>query len=75
MAAFKVCHFWLVASFYEGFEACFDERGQAAAENCLFPKEVSLGLFFEGGFNNTNAGAADTIGQESAICSALPVAS
>src|SRR5271157_3857574 len=41
-----------VAGFDQGFEACLDEFGGAAAEDDLFAEEVAFGLFLEAGFDD-----------------------
>ena len=52
----------LVAGLGEGLEACLDEGGGAAAEDGLLAEEVGLGLFGEGGLEDSGAGAADAFG-------------
>ena len=59
---FEVGELGLVAGFDEGFEACLDEGGGAAAEDGLLAEEVGLGLFGEGGLEDSGAGAADALG-------------
>ncbi len=59
---FEVGEFGLVACFDEGLEACLDEGGGATAEDGLFAEEVGFGLFGEGGFEDSAAGAADAFG-------------
>ena len=52
----------LVAGLDEGLEARLDEGGGAAAEDGLLAEEVGFGLFGEGGFEDSGAGAADALG-------------
>ena len=59
---FEVGELGLVAGFDEGFEACLDEGGGAAAEDGLLAEEVGFGLFGEGGLEDAGAGAADALG-------------
>ena len=59
---FEVGELGLVAGFDEGLEACLDEGGGAAAEDGLLAEEVGLGLFGEGGLEDSGAGAADALG-------------
>ena len=58
----EVGEFGLVAGFYEGLEARFDEGGGSAAENGLLAEEVGFGLFGEGGLEDSGAGTADALG-------------
>ena len=53
MHTFEVRHFRLVAGFNQRFKSCFDERTYPAAQNNLFAKEVSFGLFRECRFDDT----------------------
>ena len=58
-----------VASFGEGFKTVFDQFGETATKHNLFAKEVGFGFFFEGGFDDTSAGAteASTVSQGSLL--------
>jgi hypothetical protein len=51
----------LIAGFGEGFIARLDEGADAAAEHGLLAEEIGLGFFFECGFENAGAGAADAL--------------
>ena len=58
---FEVSALGLVAGFDQGFKAALNEGAHAAAEDGLLAEEIGLGLFFEGGFENSGAGAADAL--------------
>ena len=59
MEALEVGHFWGVACFDEGFEACEDKGCATAAEDGLFAEEVGFGFFAEGCFYDAGSGATD----------------
>ena len=58
---FEVGALGLIAGFGEGFVARLDEGADAAAEHGLLAEEIGLGLFLEGGLEDSGAGAADAL--------------
>ncbi len=62
MQNLEVRELGLITGLGKNFEASLDEGSGAAAENGLLAEEVGLGLFGEGGLENTGAGAADALG-------------
>ena len=62
MENLEVGHLGLVSGFHEGFKSCLDQCRGAAAENGLLAEKIGLGLFLEGGLENSRACAADALG-------------
>src|SRR5579883_1602170 len=60
MQAFEIGKLRLIAGFDQGLKASLDESGGASAEDSLLAKEIGFGLFLEGGFKHSRAGAADS---------------
>src|SRR5271163_2524901 len=59
MQTLEVSDIRLIAGIDQGFEASNDQLPGTATEDCLFTKEIGLGLFLKRCFQNTSSGAAD----------------
>src|SRR5271157_4836619 len=60
--ALEVGDLGLIAGLDQSFEPRLHQRAYAAAEHRLFAEQVSLGLFREGGLDDSGAGGADSLG-------------
>ena len=60
--AFKVSHFRLIARFDQRFKACLNKFTDSTAQDNLLAEQIGLGLFRDGGFDNTASGSANPLG-------------
>jgi len=61
MQALEVGHLRGVAGFHQHFKTGLDEGAGTAAKHGLLTKEIGLGFFLEGGFDDTAASAANAV--------------